>query len=94
MSGKKFDQDKPDWTLLPVGPAEGVIRVLEHGAAKYGRNNWREVQDGDRRYLAALLRHAMALVAGEVYDSESGLKHADHVACNALFLSQFQSEDV
>lgn len=91
-AGLKFDADKLDWTLLPVRPTEGIIRVLHAGARKYDRDNWQLVDDGERRYLAALIRHAMAIVQGEIFDPETGELHTSHIGCNALFLSHFQVE--
>jgi len=90
--GMKFDDGKLDWTLLPVRPMEGVLRVLQHGAKKYERDNWQLVEDAERRYQSALIRHMMAILRGEEHDEESGLPHIDHVATNALFLSHFQQQ--
>ena len=33
-TGKKFDQGKPEWDLLPTGPLEEVVKVLMHGKEK------------------------------------------------------------
>ena len=40
------------------------------------------------RYTDALLRHQMALLAGETIDSGSGLRHVDMVAWNALAVAE------
>ena len=92
-AGLKFDSEKLDWTLLPARPTAEVVKVLQHGAEKYARDNWQELSDPKQRYLAALLRHAFALVDGEEIDPESGLPHAAHIGCNALFLTHFHLED-
>lgn len=84
--GKKHDHGKPDWTLLPLASLEPVVRVLEHGAEKYGRENWRELPDFERRYLAAALRHLAAFQAGEIIDRDSGMPHLAHATCNLVFL--------
>ncbi|CAM6001785.1 unnamed protein product [Sphagnum balticum] len=48
--------------------------------------------NAQERYTAALLRHLYALNAGERIDPESGLRHIDHVLCNAAFLSELDDE--
>lgn len=86
MSGSKHDEGKPDMTLLTMLPAlVAVVRVLEYGAQKYGRDNWQRVEDGERRYCAAALRHLLAHAYGERLDPESGLPHLAHAACSVLF---------
>lgn len=90
--GSKYDQDKPDWTLLPMGPIISIIKVLEFGKDKYGRDNWKSVPDARRRYQAAAFRHLSAMVDGEWLDSESSLPHAAHLGCCVLFLLWLGSE--
>ena len=69
----------PD-TLLSLG------RVLTFGAAKYSAYSWRKVSRG--RYIGALLRHLMAYMADpNSVDAESGLRHSEHLLCNAMFLN-------
>jgi hypothetical protein len=41
--GKKFDRDKVDWTLMPWKELEQVLEVLEFGAKKYSRDNWKHI---------------------------------------------------
>lgn len=89
--GQKFDSGKPQWLLL-LGAAiglEGVLKVLEFGAKKYKADSWQQVPDGERRYTEALIRHQVAIAKGEFLDPESGLPHAWHVACNAIFIAWF-----
>lgn len=90
--GVKHDDGKPRTDLLPAGALLEVARVLEHGAKKYGDNNWRNVQPRSR-YIGALLRHLFAWMEGEKLDKESGLNHVYHAACCALFLAQWEHED-
>lgn len=89
MSGVKYDGEKPRLNLLmqevPYG-LEQLALSLQLGEAKYGRGNWRNVENKEDRYLAALLRHLVAYNKGERLDKESGLSHLAHVACNAMFL--------
>jgi hypothetical protein len=98
-TGQKFDGDKAEPGLLLSGchlAVAGVIAVLGFGFRKYKqRNGWKEVPEAGRRYKDALHRHLAAIERGEIYDNEpggSGLPHIDHVACNAMFLSQMHHE--
>lgn len=86
----RYNKDKTPLSFLLDFPnaTAGVARVLEFGAKKYARNNWRqglpftEVTD-------SLLRHLQAFHSGEDVDPESGLPHIDHALCNMLFLAEF-----
>ncbi len=92
MIGRKDDGTadglpvKDRWDLLPLGAVRAIIRVLMHGSAKYGDNNWRAVTDHRRRYYAAALRHLTAWHEGERDDVESGMSHLAHAGCCVLFL--------
>lgn len=88
--GLKFDSGKLPWDLLPLHALEGIVLVLKYGAQKYAPNSWQHVTDPVRRYTAASRRHQVAIDAGEELDTESGLPHRYHVACNEMFLCWFQ----
>lgn len=90
--GEKFDQDKPDWSLLKLKSLEGMVEVLTFGAKKYDRDNWQLVEGGEDRYLAALMRHLTAYQNGEGLDEESGLPHLYHAQCCLHFLTWFAYE--
>lgn len=83
--GKKDDKGKPDLTQLRGlrDALATVCRVLDHGARKYGRENYRMV--ASERYDKALLRHALD---PEDRDEESGELHVAHVAACALIYLQ------
>lgn len=86
------DEQKLDWSLLPVEPLEEAIRVLMFGAKKYSRNNWKEPPYFDRASITnSLLRHQSAIAKGEIIDSESGLRHSAHVLVNAMFQSYYET---
>lgn len=90
--GLKFDSEKLDWSLLPIEPVEEVIKVLMVGAKKYAPNNWKHVDDFERRYWNAAMRHLTAYQKGEKFDSETGLSHLAHASCCILFLLARQGE--
>lgn len=94
-SGLKFDGDKSRWSLLMGGMPKalaGVAAVLTFGAKKYAAHSWKQVENNKERYRDALYRHLNQLEAGELVDAESGLSHWDHIACNALFLSELSKD--
>jgi hypothetical protein len=70
----------------------GVAAVLTFGAKKYAAHSWKQVENNKERYRDALYRHLNQLEAGELVDAESGLSHWDHIACNALFLSELSKD--
>ena len=85
MSFLKHDDSKLKFSLLPIQCIEDILQVLMHGADKYGIDNWKKCEDLTR-YSDALERHLTAWKKGELIDSDSGLTHLSHLACNALFL--------
>ena len=83
--GRKNDQKKLMWGLLPWAELSEVVRVLTFGAKKYAPGNWMKVKDGERRYFDAALRHISAIGNGDREDSETGLNHYAHAICSLLF---------
>lgn len=83
----KADGGKVRPSLLFLGmplALEHVSAVLTYGAEKYEDDGWKNVAIG--RYQDAKFRHILNDAKEEVYDEESGLLHAAHEACNALFI--------
>jgi hypothetical protein len=92
----KFDAGKDNWTLLRTGctnALQGVIRVLMFGAKKYEAHSWKKVENAKIRYRDAMERHLaeIDLHGDDSLDSESGMLHWYHVACNALFLAELNT---
>lgn len=89
--GTKYDDGKLRLAemMTDFGVAmEELCKVWEYGAAKYEKSNWKQVKDPDGgygidRYTNAMLRHLMA-ERYDMYDDESHLLHAAHIAFNAL----------
>jgi hypothetical protein len=90
MLGVKFDDGKPDWSLLPLDAIEEVVKVMSFGAKKYTRDGWRSVPNAEDRYLAAMFRHIRAHRSGEELDDESGLPHLAHAATCLVFLLELR----
>ena len=94
--GRKFDEGKPRWSLLPIGPLRVVVEVLTFGAVKYGKNNWMKVKNAEERYSDAALRHITSRLEGELLDEETNKSHLAHAICCLLFWLWFDlnsSED-
>jgi hypothetical protein len=89
----KYDEAKPDWSLVPLDALEMVARVMTYGAKKYAPDGWKGLPNFTNRYYAALLRHLTAWQAGEQFDPESGLPHMAHVLTNATFLMWGELEE-
>lgn len=83
--GKKYDEEKAQWHLLPIEQVSKIVDVLTHGAQKYGPENWKNLADFENRYYAAAMRHLVAWRSGEQFD-ESGLSHLAHATTNLVFL--------
>lgn len=77
---------KTRWDLVPWSAARTVAEVLTFGAIKHGDVAWRSQADPESIYFAKAMRHLIAWRTGSKNDSESGLPHLAHAACNLLFL--------
>ncbi len=88
--GLKYDKVKLLMSLVDPRCIEDIARVLTYGAEKYAPNSWQQVEDAERRYKDALLRHTFEYLKGVELDEESGLTHLSHMATNIMFLSYFQ----
>jgi len=92
MKGKKFDNGKLQWHLLPIRPLKQIVRVMQFGADKYGPFDWQRLKDPEERYYNALLRHIFAWREGEKLDPETGIHHLAHAGANIIFLLWFDNE--
>lgn len=87
----KRDEGKIKPTLVSTKLIKEVAKVRGYGVAKYGdEENWRDVTP--RRYVDALYRHFLAFLEGKEKDSESGLSHLAHMACNISFLMEMEDD--
>lgn len=90
--GRKFDSDKPEYGLIPAHALDELAHVLTIGAKKYARDNWRYVEDAERRYFDALQRHLWAWKRGERFDNETGRHHLGHAAACLFFLYEHNTD--
>jgi len=97
--GVKFDKDKRQWwfvwQFLPE--LEQVVDILDYGNKKYpaeSGSNWVFVEQPQRRYSSALMRHLSAYLQGEKNDPETGKSHLAHAMTNLLFLMWFDRNEM
>lgn len=91
--GVKHDSDKRRMDLVPVELINATADVMTRGAAKYGDYNWLRGMPWSRVY-SALQRHLTAWFNGEDEDSETGLSHLAHAACNVAFLLVYEERNI
>lgn len=88
----RMNQGKPELDCLLDFPRamEAFCRVMEVGAAKYDRDNWKLGGKPDSEYLAAALRHMMAHRAakepGDLFADDTGCLHIAHAMWNLAAL--------
>lgn len=86
--GRKEDEGKGRFDLIPPKPLMEVAHCFTVGAEKYGDRNW---EQGIRwgRIFAAMMRHAWSYWAG-TYRHDSGMHHLASVAWCALVLMEYE----
>jgi hypothetical protein len=89
QSGTKFDNGKPDLSLLSPIAINKIASVLTYGKGKYDAHNWRKGFPFTR-VSSAVLRHVFAWIGGETNDPETGISHLAHAACGLMFLLEFE----
>lgn len=92
QTGIKFDGDKPEFSLLPTGTLNPVLKVLGIGKKKYAKDNWQRVDNAKERYFNAAMRHITSWWEGEKTDPETGENHLAHALCCLLFLLWFDNK--
>jgi hypothetical protein len=90
--GRKFDSEKPMMQLLPSKALVEVSKVLSFGANKYGKENWRELDNLQDRYTGGALRHIFAHMDDEFKDPETNYSHLAHAVCGLLFKLEIELE--
>lgn len=97
-TGLRYNEDKPRLSLVSPWALEGLAAVLTYGEKKYttetqsGAHNWRKGLSW-METIDSLERHLIDFKKGIDTDDGpkgSGLPHIDLLACNAMFLSEFQ----
>lgn len=89
LSGVKYDQEKPDISLLSSKALLKVADVMTYGKKKYSAHNWRG-GIAYSRLISAAQRHLLAFQDGEDKDPESKLSHLAHASCCLMMLLEFE----
>ena len=85
--GLKHDGGKLRLSLVPAEAIEAIGAVMTHGAEKYGKDTYKQVEP--ERYRDALMRHVCKwLKDPHGKDEDSGLPHLWHIITNAAFLCE------
>jgi hypothetical protein len=88
LEGRKNDEGKIRFDLIPGDSLFMVGQVYTLGATKYNDRNWEQGLSYGRVF-AALLRHAWKWFGGETYDQEDGQHHLASVVWCALSLLHY-----
>jgi hypothetical protein len=73
---------------LDIDDWKACAQVFDYGRKKYAEWNWAKGMKWSIP-VACIMRHAHALILGEINDPESNLPHMGHIACNLVMLAQF-----
>jgi hypothetical protein len=85
----RYNEGKPQISLVPPELIIGVAEVMMFGAKKYSRDNWKKGLSYEDCYDSCQ-RHLLAFINGEERDEESGLPHLAHAATNIAFMLYFK----
>ena len=88
----KADKGKLKISLCPTQIIKDISQVRMYGVEKYhDPDNWKKVEI--ERYTDALLRHTLEFIKdARAKDSESGIEHYKHMACNMAFICEMMNE--
>lgn len=81
----RYNEGKPQWSLVDFESLEDMVKVLEFGAKKYSRDNWKKGLY-TVEICESLLRHVFKYLSGEDIDPESGEPHIGSIQANSMFL--------
>lgn len=89
--GKRYNEGKLRWDLVPYHSFQEVVRVFTFGATKYDPWNWYKGLNFSNSFASGM-RHRLAWWNGESNDKESGINHLAHSIWNDLANLTFELE--
>lgn len=87
--GRKHDDGKLPYHLIPPEYLQAVAEILDFGAKKYAPRNWEKGMDWSRLYRAAC-GHLFDWFRKKGPDPETGKSHLWHAACCVMFLVVYE----
>lgn len=91
--GKRFDDGKPRYDLVPPEAMDALADHYRKGAQKYTDRNWERGMAWGKCF-ASMMRHAWAWLRGEEIDPETGTHHMIAVAWNAIALYTYHTRKI
>ena len=94
METKRYNEGKPDYTLIDFKSLLPLVEILTYWTEKYERDNWKlwgEKMSEDE-IKKSLARHTLAYLDGEDTDPESWVSHIGHIMANCMFI-QYHKKD-
>lgn len=93
METTKADEGKLKLSLVPVQIIRDVAIVREYGTKRYhDPDSWKRVEL--QRFIDAFYRHWLSFIEdNHSKDTESGIEHYKHMACNMAFICDLMKED-
>ena len=73
-------RSKPRVSAIPPSFILALGKVMQTGANKYGRFNWRDKPIDAKDYIDAIYRHFLSWQGGEDIDPDSHVHHLIHLA--------------
>ena len=88
LKADRHNQGKPKISMISSEFLLELTKVLEYGAKKYSRDNWKKGLPYTE-VIDSLTRHLLAFKDGEDIDDESKCLHLGHIAANTMFLTYY-----
>jgi beta-glucosidase/6-phospho-beta-glucosidase/beta-galactosidase len=85
-------QKKGRWSRMLWSELEDVLKVMENGDEKWGKDTWMTKETCV--FIDAAFRHLIAYAHGKKTDGEDGLPHLAHLVANALYIMRLDSKKI
>lgn len=89
LNMSEFEQHPVPKVPLDLNPPEAIEAMalaFQDGANKYGAHDWELNGFDTNERLAAIMRHALALLSGQSHAPDSGLHHGAHLLADAAMI--------
>ena len=69
MTGRKDDNGKLNYSIMPLNEIEEIMGVIQMGANKYEIDNWKDMED-PMRFMAAMERHYISYMKAVQHNAD------------------------